>query len=267
MNQNQQTSNLPEKPPDYLYKYRKIDEKTVSLIVNSEIYFSEPDQFNDPFDCRLKCSFEGTDKEWCAALTQSLRQYDPKLSPAEVQAKVKEKMRLGTHRDTDFLNRMEDKIQQDSISKLGGFCLTADPKNILMWGHYADCHKGCCLEFSTKTKEFGLVDKVDYPKEYPTRRLVDSMVANDPESDARFGVLTKSELWGYEQEWRFWHMKGSGLRQFKQASLTGIVFGYCMTEENKRMLRRLVEGRNPKVNLYKAVPKDRKFEMELLPLD
>ncbi len=267
MNQNQQTSKLSEKLPDYLYKYRKIDEKTVSLIVNSEIYFSKPDQFNDPFDCRLKYNYEGTDEEWRAALTHSLRQHDPRLSPAEVEAKVEHKIRSGTHRDTAFLKKVEDAGRELANSKIGIHCLSADPKNILMWSHYADCHKGCCLEFSTKSEIFQRADKVDYPEKHPTRRLVDSMVANDPESDARFGVLTKSKLWGYEQEWRLCHMRGSRLYPFEQASLTGIVFGYCMTEENKRMLRRLVEGRNPKVNLYRAVPKDREFEMELLPLD
>jgi hypothetical protein len=267
VNQNQQTAKSPEKLPESLYKYRKIDEKTVSLIVNSRIYFSKADQFNDPFDCRLKHSFEGTDDEWRAALTRSLRQLDPKLSPAAVEARVEEKMQAGTHRDTAFLNSVVGQTREDSINKLGILCLTADPKNILMWGHYADCHKGCCIQFSTKSETFRRADKVDYPGEYPTRRLIDAMGVNTQESEAKFGVYTKSKLWEYEQEWRLWHMGGPGLYPFEQTSLTGVVFGYWMTEENKEMLRRLVAGRNPKVNLYQAVPKDRKFEMELLPLN
>jgi len=263
----QNTPKLPKNLPDYFYKYRKFNEKTVALIANSVLYFSKPDQFNDPFDCGLKYSFEGADQEWRVALTRSLRQYAPGLSPTDVEAKVEEKIRAGTHRDIAFLTKMEAVARETANSRIGISCLSEDPENILMWGHYADCHKGCCLEFSTKSEVFRRADKVNYAKEYPAVRLVDWMGVNDSVMHSQFGILAKSEFWAYEQEWRLWHMGGPGLYPFEQASLTGIVFGYWMTEGNKGKLRGLVAGRNPKVNLYQAMPKDRKFEMELLPIN
>jgi hypothetical protein len=263
----QNTPKLLKNLPDYFYKYRKFDERTVTLIANSVFYFSKPDQFNDPFDCGLKYSLEGSDKEWRVALTRSLRQHHPALSSTEVEAKVEEKICAGTHRDIAFLTKMDAAARETANSRIGIFCLSADPQNILMWGHYADCHKGCCLEFSTKSEVFRRADKIVYSKKYPAVRLVDWMGVKNSEMHSQFGILTKSEHWAYEQEWRLWHMGGSGLYPFGQASLTGVVFGCWMTKENKDELRKLVTGRDPKVNLYQAVPKNREFEMELLPLN
>lgn len=39
--------------PEILYKYRKFDNRTDEIILNSEFYFAPPSSFNDPFDCNL----------------------------------------------------------------------------------------------------------------------------------------------------------------------------------------------------------------------
>jgi hypothetical protein len=80
-------------------------------------------------------------------------------------------------------------------------------------------------------------------------------------------MRTKSKFWDYEEEWRVLTLDGPGLYKFEEESLTGIIFGYWMTAENKDLLKRLVQHRNPQVKLYQAVPKQRKFEMELLPFN
>ena len=36
-----------------------------------------------------------------------------------------------------------------------------------MWAHYADGHKGLCLEFDANNVPFRNVDKVNYKTEYP----------------------------------------------------------------------------------------------------
>ncbi len=59
-----------------LYKYRPLyltgeselrqpHPHTASIFIKSEIYFSAPSSFNDPYDCNLKLQFEGSsDKDW-----------------------------------------------------------------------------------------------------------------------------------------------------------------------------------------------------------
>jgi hypothetical protein len=46
-----ETPNMPEKTPARLYKYQALDRQTLENLVNRCIYFSKPENFNDPFDC------------------------------------------------------------------------------------------------------------------------------------------------------------------------------------------------------------------------
>jgi hypothetical protein len=256
--------------PTRLYKYRPLNEWTISTIVNSAIYFSTADGFNDPFDCRLRYSYDGTDTEWREALQKLVRRTSPQISHAEAIRIVTEKMNAGLHRDETALDQMWDGIQSQHRPKNGILCLAASPKNILMWSHYADSHKGCCLEFSTATRPFSRALPVKYSPQYPRNRLID-FIGDSPDEvgdkHAELTTYTKSALWKYEAEWRVRSFpQGPGLYKFDKRLLTGIVFGYWMADDHKDMLRRLVSGRNPKVNLFQARPKGRKFEVELLPL-
>ena len=264
VNNNQQNPAAQKKPPPRLYRYRKLDEATISTIVNSVIYFSKGDQFNDPFDCRLRYNHEGTDEEWRELLKRMLQRNFPEFSQEQVTNLVEKKIREGAHRDLRFLDQIDDDAQRERINKTGILCLTASPTNILMWSHYADSHKGCCLEFSTGTRIFEHAQDIKYFPEYPNLRYIDYY--GDSSVHAELKWFTKSELWQYEDEWRVINPNGPGLCKFDEKSLTGIVFGYWMTAENKALLTKLVQERSPRVKLYQAVPKNRQFEMELLPL-
>jgi len=47
------------------------------------------------------------------------------------------------------------------------YCLTPDPCSTLMWSHYADNHRGICLEFDTTNPLFSDALEVAYRSEYP----------------------------------------------------------------------------------------------------
>jgi hypothetical protein len=38
-------------PPNKVYRYRRIDAITIELLCHDTLYFANPSQFNDPFDC------------------------------------------------------------------------------------------------------------------------------------------------------------------------------------------------------------------------
>ncbi len=52
-------------------------------------------------------------------------------------------------------------------------CLTESRDNFLMWSHYADCHRGFCVEFEDYTDEELelLKSKGIFPKDAPNERL------------------------------------------------------------------------------------------------
>lgn len=254
--------NLPGK----LYKYRRINVNTIQAIVCSAVYFPEPAKLNDPFDCKLcPTNHAGTEKEYREFFTKVAKRT---LSPDKVTDVVNQMIRSGVHRNPQKMNQCWEDTQKEENKKRGVFCLSADPANVLMWSHYTDDHKGCCLEFSTAESFFKTARIVKYPQEYPKHRLLDYV--NNHELLYKLTLFTKANLWEYEQEWRVLDsgksVKGSGLYKFEKEALTGIIFGCQMIPEHKDLVRRLVAERNPPVHLYEAKPCDGEFKMDIVPI-
>jgi hypothetical protein len=77
------------------------------------------------------------------------------------------------------------------------YCLGPDSGNLLMWAHYADNHRGVCLEFDTRDEVMCFPLRVEYSAQFPVMRayttdLVDNLVP----------LLSKSDVWAYEREYR-----------------------------------------------------------------
>src|SRR5262249_53331053 len=70
-----------------------------------------------------------------------------------------------------------NKVQASRMSKLykildqsfGVLCLSECPDDILLWSHYADSHRGLCLEFDVAgySEVFPRLHAVKYQDEYP----------------------------------------------------------------------------------------------------
>lgn len=74
---------------NFFYKFRPINEHTDSLLINNELYFNHPDNFNDPFDCKLDCFHKGTRDEWIIFFTQR------GIHPTEASNIIKEYLKKG----------------------------------------------------------------------------------------------------------------------------------------------------------------------------
>jgi hypothetical protein len=251
-------------PPPFLYKYRKFDERTISIIVNHAIYFAHADQFNDPFDCRIRFTYEGTDEAWESFLRKTPKGF-PDLTPLQIKKIIERKKHDFSLRGERTLEIIEDTVRKWRLSEVGICSLSADPAQILMWSHYSDSHRGCCLEFSTKQNYFETALQVDYPETYPNFNYF-----NKTQNEMEFLkalLLTKSKLWAYEQEWRMLEFEGSQkIYPFEPRDLTGIIFGYWMNPDHNKLIQRLVQKFDPPVRLYQAVPLQREFKMEIIPI-
>lgn len=100
---------------------------------------------------------------------------------------------------------------------IGVSCFSTTSDNILMWSHYADKHGGICIEY-----DFSLLEKLEninaflLPVIYSNDRPLLTVDKFDLENgqatqesvmrimpDLIRAILTKSEFWEYEDEWRF----------------------------------------------------------------
>lgn len=94
-------------------------------------------------------------------------------------------------------------------------CFTTNPYSMLMWAHYADYHKGFCIEYEIPNycKEnahiFNNLFPVIYSKErtsvlpYCINALTNKSLSDDDLWNMyKYGLLTKSLDWKYQDEWR-----------------------------------------------------------------
>ena len=258
---------------DALYKYGKFDEYTEKLFTNNEIYFSSPDEFNDPFDSRPRYICEGNKQQVENYLFELYRKKYPGLSEEKIFADVKReiinkgkerivlKEALETSRDRDRLRRM-----------LGICCFSEKRDNILMWAHYAKQHTGFCLEFDIDNDFFRPITraiKVEYDSLLPEIDIM--QLRNYPRNELAEKLLTKANDWEYEKEWRIVdHKNGPGIQRFPDDALRGVILGCRISQENKEdkenVLRWCRKRKHPP-SLYEAREKQKEFGLDIVRIE
>ena len=133
-----------------------------------------------------------------------------------------------------------------------------------MWSHYAEDHKGLCIEFD-RNESNGLGDKsktrkVNYTKNYPTLNAKALLDAKDTENSLMRVLYTKSEFWSYEQEWRMFSSKGNKTNSVP-GKIKSITFGVKASDMNIDIIKQLISDKE--VNLYRAVLKESEFGIKL----
>lgn len=141
---------------------------------------------------------------------------------------------------------------------IGVFCLTTKPDNLLMWAHYADSHKGVCLQFDGYSRPFCNAQKVIYAAERlpinPYQDTKDDMLVK--------GLLTKSDHWRHEEEWRIWS-KSEDLVTFRPSVVTGIIIGSLAPWSTVEWALKMARERKDSLQVYRAKVSGKKFELEL----
>lgn len=213
--------------PKHLYKYRSLSTKkdkkgektdreyTSRIFTHNEIYFAKYSEFNDPFDCGFHISCEGNFQTH----KSKLKELNPALSKEEIDELTRKEL------EPDFIKEREQKLN-DTIrletEKCGIFTMSSKSDDLLMWPHYADCHRGICLKFETTSgKLFGCdLLEVEYQKPYPNLSVYDNI---NSEWMIKY-LSTKSEDWDYEREWRILYHE-TGPQSYPPDELSGVILG------------------------------------------
>jgi hypothetical protein len=249
--------------PSRLYKYQPYNVQTLDNLKEQILWFSKPVQFNDPFDCRVVPSEIGPlgEKDWQGLFEQvraaaaEARQRLPASHPDETFRKI---VKAGIRKSFD---ENIDCFQQHGVA-----CFSAQVDNILLWSHYADGHRGFCLEFDTTYAPFRSARPVQYADAFPplnAREVVEVFSKRNPEPQMKF-FFTKSRCWEYEQEWRILQPRGGTAVPFDSAALTGIYLGCEMPEVHQEVIVRLLAGFPAHVYEMKSAATKFKVEAELM---
>lgn len=203
--------------PKYLYRFRQLDDNFNGILENSAMWFSKPDFFNDPFDCKANLEHDypqDTVIKWFVNQGMSLSDATGLYSSITEQ-QLKE--------------IIESTIQQN-ISKSYICCFAEEKDNLLMWSHYTNSHTGVCLKFdiTEDTDFFYIPIHVNYSENYPRENYI-----KDEKKTINSILTTKSTDWQYEKEIRVVKpFSDQNKFTFKNTALKEIIFG-CKTELQK----------------------------------
>lgn len=143
-----------------LYKYRSLSDRskeyTLDIFRKCELYFSAPNSFNDPFDCKIRPIVKSREQ-----LAKNIaKSHSLPYDNDEVENSVKADPTI----ETRLIKAVDDVMNTHGIC-----CFSEKSSDILMWSHYADCHKGICLEFDVKKDSifFNYAKNVIYQDTYP----------------------------------------------------------------------------------------------------
>ncbi len=250
----------------FLYKYRSVDPSAADSInrlkdtlVRSRLWLSSPMDFNDPFDVSAKVVASGTPKERRDRLDDWLKQQ--RLPWKERKRQLREHMKEPVEEFEKKLSIAFRKGQED----VGVFSFAGNPRDILMWSHYAKDHTGICIQFerARDLKVLSHAVPVKYSADYP----IVNWFKNFPTS-LGIMMLQKHEGWAYEQEQRMvFPGFARKFRQFDPAAVIGIIFGCRCSELIRESVLDVLKERKaaglPDVKLYRALKNDSKYQIDI----
>jgi hypothetical protein len=149
---------------------------------------------------------------------------------------------------------------------LGIYSLSKTHTDELLWAHYANSHKGFCIEYDLSkllicNKSFGLYSfDIEYSKKPPQYTIKD-INKNSSEHIIKKVAGHKSIRWKYEQEYRI-ITDFFGNHPYDFDAVKGIYFGLNMPEKQKKDVMTTLEGRGIKFYQIKQIQKTYQFERE-----
>jgi hypothetical protein len=253
-----------------LYHWQRFDADRLEVILkDNTLYCSRPADFNDPWDCRPFFNTEQLSDpaelkkhiDWAVRVCRDAGT----MSAADI-ARMQDQLR-----DPAVLERMLRQhtleTQQAVLERYRVYCLSPDATNALMWAHYADSHRGICLEFNVLNNVICCALEAQYAPEFPmTRQYSDDL------ADNLLPLLTKSNVWKYENEYRLIVQDTAnatphdtlhatnGFLKLPDGALRSIIVG-CQGPYDA--VRDLVRDCNPGIQVLRAHKIDNRYALEI----
>ena len=187
--------------PALLYKYYSDTPEKLDAVKENRMWYSAPCNFNDVFDCDISID----DKKM---FNEALKLFPDKRG-----------IRPGSNAWKNFRTTMTQQLralrsQFDELRNTTGVsCLSESENSLLMWAHYANNHRGFCVEYDlleiSRILNFSAIPVI-YSEE---RTCFDFFNPQTIENDTLKlfirSLTSKSPEWSYEKEWRIIRDQGA----------------------------------------------------------
>ena len=258
-------------PQRFLYRYYGKEEYILDVLINKRLYHCQPSEFNDPFDCRplisIRASRGNDENIWRKFLyyyyVKMYEQVNKAGKPeSELMKEADRAFATGRHKDQSWLNE----FIVNGLKSLGALirvcCFAKFPRNMMMWAHYAENHRGLAFIFHSsqlRDKSSGEFrgQVVEYNSEpLGIERFVHALERVFDHGDvwpvANIIYAKKTKHWVGEDEIRFFSMRDRPYLQFNEPALYGIIFGAKSSEFLIQKVRGALDHWRIKPGLFKA---------------
>ncbi len=262
-----------------LYKYRTFNSYSLDCLTENTVWLAKPESFNDPFDCNVEVNEKFSIKRYKRYLKEVGKGIG--VPRKLIRRKMEDDIASVNTLTDDAYQELQERIRvSDEISRnMGVFCLTEKPDDILMWSHYADNHRGFCIEYKRSEANYlgavatdifkydssfqieAIITKpIIYSEDYPNVRVLDLLTLKtwDPLYSM---ILTKAKQWEYEKKWRMTGHKG-GVRIPSPGEVQSIIFGLRMPQEQRAKLEGILSDR-PGILFKEVVKVKNKFALTI----
>ncbi len=250
-----------------VYKYTSVE--TAKIILKThKIRFRAPSTFNDPFEFSL----DFFDRDLSNKEFKDRFEFLLRMQPGITSRRRKEILKNTSV--ADFKKSYDSTIErQRQLSMV--FCTSEINNDILMWSHYANCHKGVCIGLFmppvVSSIDF-LTMKVNYTDIIKPKRFY----TNDQHQRGLalvYWVFTKASCWSYEKEVRsVIKNEGNQLRisnekfcdvELNSSQLKEIYFGLETSKKDVDDLTQIIKSKNYTIPIIKRMQKIKgTFEMQ-----
>jgi Protein of unknown function (DUF2971) len=227
--------NLPAK----IYKFRTINDYSISNLESDTVWICSADKYNDPYECSTTWSTQSVMQEHVrSSINRILGDIglENHLTSAEIDfaRKSGDPMRvvadrliardqeITRHKRDEMVNvlmKVTHDISLENIYRMNEFMqrgmkicsFSTRVDSTVMWGHYASSHTGFAMEYDIAGWHHGDIRRnILHPVVYAqtlfdsTKYLLKSVERAD--FNNLFGAIAaihKSPDWSYEKEWRF----------------------------------------------------------------
>jgi len=214
--------------------------KVLSQVIKSIESITYTDtSFGDSIESILKCSETNVQGDQISRLIGFI---ESKMPDFHLEAK---------QLDMD-MSLIENELMTSIDDKWKIGCLCDNHKNNLMWSHYANGHKGFCIEYDFSKWDNINSDYLILPVCYGEERVQFPWDVALPKNKGYLtekagktfllSLVSKDKSWEYEGEWRIISMNSEGINVL-MPSISCIYLGACCGESDKSKLIEIAKER------------------------
>lgn len=284
-----------ENMPNSLYKYRMVNEYSIENLKRNEVWCNPAGEFNDPYECALMIGDYAEEslkdfmiekiqeigngkipkgliaplnkmklKEVCRAFAILIKG-DAQLSEAEYN----EIYELTKREYDEKIARVLEQINTKAKKEMMISCFSEVKDSILMWSHYANNHKGFCIEydFNDIGIDSDLINALQ-PAIYRDEIFNIGKHFKETQEESNglhrilegYAAIIKSNEWKYEQEWRIIfrknESKGFNCELFTPKS---VYLGSRISDAHREEILEIAKGK--KISVFQMKMKNNEFKL------